>query len=311
MLDTFFIGAGDINRTGPGSTVVPGENHDRSEPRFLLRTDGADGDPPEGREAAENTAAPRLGTKRPSVRQMINENDADDQQLSFVLSKLVEAHQAYFEALDGAAAEDSRKPTEIPDIKAILDSMRSQCLRDCHICFSGIIPLGMPPEHFELWRLAEMFGARCTADIIAGQTTHLISLRTDTDKVLRAVEMGGVNVVTPGWLFACLKSWSHVDEDSFLVKDLPPPHGGGHSSRNSSASLNYDDLAAMHDEVADALSSDADDAQSDPDEEGEEETDDDQPAAKRLALSVEYHLGDDDDDFDDDRLSKAIEDELL
>lgn len=107
------------------------------------------------------------------------------------------------------------------DVKRIVDERRKSVLSGVSLVFSGIIPIGLSPHHFELWRLAETFGALCETKITPS-TTHLISLRNDTDKVLQAVE-AGVRVVRPEWLLNCFKTWTHVTIDEFLLKDLPSP----------------------------------------------------------------------------------------
>lgn len=77
----------------------------------------------------------------------------------------------------------------------------------------------MDPENFDLWRFAEMFGATNTI-LLSPATTHLVSVRNDTDKVLQAVELG-IPVVRPEWLYECFKNWLMLPLDNFLVRDLP------------------------------------------------------------------------------------------
>lgn len=66
-----------------------------------------------------------------------------------------------------------------------------------------------------------MFGATCTSDLHS-TTTHLVSVRNDTDKVLQAVEMQ-IPVVRPEWLFECFKSWALLPLDRFLLQNVPKP----------------------------------------------------------------------------------------
>lgn len=107
------------------------------------------------------------------------------------------------------------------DVKMIVDERRRAVLSGASLVFSGLIPLGIPAHNFELWRLAVAFGANCSQSITA-ETTHVISIRNDTDKVLQAVERG-IRVVKPDWLISCFKKWSLLPAEDFLIHDLPPP----------------------------------------------------------------------------------------
>ena len=106
----------------------------------------------------------------------------------------------------------------------------------------------MPPTHFELWRLAEMFGARCNT-AITHDTTHVISFRNDTDKVLQAME-AGIAVVKPEWLLACLKLWSKIQAKDYLLDRPPSRPLSDQDSIISDLEFDPAELQAMNDELA-------------------------------------------------------------
>ena len=54
--------------------------------------------------------------------------------------------------------------------------MRADTLKDVHILFSSVIPLDMKPEATEIWRVAQMFGAKCHNDL-SNQITHVVAAK--------------------------------------------------------------------------------------------------------------------------------------
>ena len=54
--------------------------------------------------------------------------------------------------------------------------MRANTLKDVHILFSSVIPLDMKPEATEIWRVAQMFGAKCHSDL-SSQITHVVTAK--------------------------------------------------------------------------------------------------------------------------------------
>lgn len=111
----------------------------------------------------------------------------------------------------------------------------------------------MPPERFELWRLAEVFGAVCHR-AIRPATTHLVSLRPDTDKVFQAVE-AGILVVRPEWLVACFRHWTALPVAPFLLHALPTPAEASAKMDEQRASaarvrIHSDVLDQMNEELA-------------------------------------------------------------
>ena len=181
-IDTFFVGIGDINRGKLPQTT------------FLLSEDQENSD--------ENS---ELGVKK-KVDEITREDN--DRELKVIQRLLEQIHERFF------ASE-----VPITDVKQIVVEHRRAVLKGASIAFSGIIPIGLAPEKFELWRLATMFGAECCANVDE-KTTHLITIRRDTDKVFQALEMGGIIMVRPEWLLQCMREWRWTDEKKFLLTDV-------------------------------------------------------------------------------------------
>jgi RNA polymerase II subunit A-like phosphatase len=70
-------------------------------------------------------------------------------------------------------------------------------LAGVHILFTGLIPLGQPPEAHALWRMAASFGASCTQEPHAG-VTHVVAASLGTKKVFWAQQQGK-HVVSKAW----------------------------------------------------------------------------------------------------------------
>lgn len=77
-----------------------------------------------------------------------------------------------------------------PDVKVrkigswqdILQRMKREVLKGCHIVFSGLIPVNQEPETYVLpshssatiWTMAEDFGAKCHRDLVKN-VTHMVA----------------------------------------------------------------------------------------------------------------------------------------
>lgn len=108
----------------------------------------------------------------------------------------------------------------IPDVRDILENIRSNILKDCCILFSRVIPKNYRQHPHEqqsataqdsdtihgaaarhpLWQMARFLGARCLLDTDE-LVTHVIAADT-TAKVAWAKQHGKC-IVTPGWLIEC------------------------------------------------------------------------------------------------------------
>jgi len=58
----------------------------------------------------------------------------------------------------------------------IIPWIRSEVLAGAHIVFSGVIPLDVPQETTDFWRLAHMFGAKCYTDLTP-LVTHVVTAK--------------------------------------------------------------------------------------------------------------------------------------
>ncbi|GJN89586.1 hypothetical protein Rhopal_002573-T1 [Rhodotorula paludigena] len=123
--------------------------------------------------------------------------------LSSVRNRFFELHEA-----EGAA-----------DVADIIPSMKRQTLRDTHLVFSGLVALGSRPEDSEYWKLAQTFGARCSADL-SSSVTHLVANQEGTAKVHSARRNPRIRVVYPQWLLDSVAQWRRLPEEAYL---LPVP----------------------------------------------------------------------------------------
>jgi RNA polymerase II subunit A-like phosphatase len=61
-------------------------------------------------------------------------------------------------------------------IKRIIPRLRSEVFEGVHILFSSVIPLDTKAETTEIWRMAHMFGARCSTEL-TGDITHVVAAK--------------------------------------------------------------------------------------------------------------------------------------
>lgn len=71
--------------------------------------------------------------------------------------------------------------------------MRSETLKDIHILFSSVIPLDTKPEATEIWRVANMFGAKCYTEL-SDAVTHVVAA-----KVRFSLDLCKRNLTDPYW----------------------------------------------------------------------------------------------------------------
>lgn len=167
----------------------------------------------------------------------------DDNELYFLERSLKKVHAEFFEnysrkvadvsggriaELRGSLSGGSRKPKSssqdldlevIPDIKAILPSLKKRVLAGVTIVFSGVVPLGTYPHTAEIVVWAHSFGARISEVVSRRHTTHVVAARNRTAKVRQAVQRGkgAIKVVSVHWLMDCIVRWEKVDEQPYLL----------------------------------------------------------------------------------------------
>lgn len=69
-------------------------------------------------------------------------------------------------------------------LQAIIPSMRAETLKDVHILFSSVIPLDTKPEATEIWRVANMFGAKCHTEL-SNEVTHVVAAKVCLGQLLQ------------------------------------------------------------------------------------------------------------------------------
>lgn len=61
-------------------------------------------------------------------------------------------------------------------MQRIIPRLRSDVFEGVHILFSSVIPLDTKPETTEVWRMAHMFGARCSTEL-TNDITHVVAAK--------------------------------------------------------------------------------------------------------------------------------------
>ncbi|ETN81943.1 BRCA1 protein [Necator americanus] len=216
------------------------------------------------------------------------EDDAEhDRTLEYIERMLTNIHSNFYKHYE--------KTKEIRDVKVVISYLKKQILRGLVVVLSGVVPLGVKPEHSEAYRLCVQFGAT-VADQVNEQTTHLVAVRWGTTKVMAACKLG-IPIVTPHWLYASVEKLMKADEKEFeLTKDSKPPEGRPLSGRiipelTSIDAMKKETIAAMEHEVDEVLSEDDDD------EEEEEE-------ALKRRLNGGDGSGDEDDEIEKELAKK-------
>lgn len=136
----------------------------------------------------------------------------DDNVLENIFSILSAVHSEFFRIYKG--------DDDIPDVKQILNAIKSTVFSGLSFVFSGIFKVGTNPAESQYWKLAQQFGAECHLEINES-TTHLITHRNDTDKVIDAIQRD-ITVVSPDWILKSVFNWHRQDEVGFIPKNLPP-----------------------------------------------------------------------------------------
>ncbi|KAJ7642847.1 hypothetical protein B0H17DRAFT_960034 [Mycena rosella] len=161
----------------------------------------------------------------------------DDNELQRLGKLLDEVHRRFFTAYEtrreeekakaGASRKrrDSIKPKPAYDVTLIIPRIRGEVLEGVHILFSSVIPLDTNPEATEIWRMALMFGAKCSTELTA-EVTHVVAAKRGTVKVDAARKRGGIKIVWVAWFTDCIALWQRQDEASYLLDDGPTVPAG-------------------------------------------------------------------------------------
>lgn len=150
----------------------------------------------------------------------------DDHELERVAKLLDEVHRRFFSAYDARPSAGTRRKSTVKrevapyDVTRIIPRIRTEVLEGVHILFSSVIPLDTKPESTEIWRMAHMFGARCSTELTA-DITHVVAAKRGTVKVDTARKRGGIKIVWLAWFMDCITLWRRQDETPYLLDDPP------------------------------------------------------------------------------------------
>lgn len=204
------------------ATPTPGEGVKEAD------TDQGDLSPPTSE--VSNSAPPSSGSVITSPTHPSKIEDTDDF-LIHLIDILTRIYETFYEQFDAMTHDiDITKTTAfpVPDLKQIIPKLRHSILKDCRILFTGVIPTNMPVKKNPAWNTARAFGAAIHETLVpgldsssegevAGATTHVISGKPGTSKLIKAEKLPGIKIVTPKWLWACAERWKRVDEGLYLA----------------------------------------------------------------------------------------------
>lgn len=138
----------------------------------------------------------------------------DDAELYSLKNVLLNIHREYYKTLDAHKSK--------PDLTKIIPVMKSTILTGITVLFSGIIPLGINFENEDIVIWAKQFGVKVVNEVYPG-VTHVICRDpangpgpTFKARVARKL-LPNAKLVNPDWLFACLSTWSKVNEKDYLI----------------------------------------------------------------------------------------------
>ncbi|KAJ7231472.1 hypothetical protein B0H12DRAFT_1146513 [Mycena haematopus] len=170
----------------------------------------------------------------------------DDNELQRLGKLLDEVHRRFFTAYEARQIEDkdkadaskrrrnSIKSKPAHDVTLIIPRLRAEVFDGVHILFSSVIPLDTNPETTEIWRMARMFGAKCSTELTA-DVTHVVAAKRGTVKVDAARKRGGIKIVWLAWFTDCIALWHRQDEAAYLLDDAPAVHVGADNPLPASA----------------------------------------------------------------------------
>ncbi|KAF8640572.1 hypothetical protein AX17_000234 [Amanita inopinata Kibby_2008] len=162
----------------------------------------------------------------------------EDHELVRVAKLLDEVHKRFFEAYDSRFKEHNQhKRRKIAcDVTRIIPQIRSEIFVGVHIMFSSVIPLDTMPETTEIWRMAHMFGAKCSTEL-SNDVTHVVAAKRGTVKVDAARKRGGVRIVWLAWFMDSVALWRRQDETQYFL-DEPSAPASGAAALASSPTVN-------------------------------------------------------------------------
>ncbi|KAG6854140.1 hypothetical protein C0991_010051 [Blastosporella zonata] len=167
----------------------------------------------------------RATTPKPERKALLKNDDFELDRVSKILR---EVHDRFFDSYDTFSARGtSPKRREKPpyDVTKIIPRIRTEVLEGVHLLFSSVIPLDTRPESTEIWKMAHMFGARCSTEL-KPDITHVVAAKRGTVKVDMARKRGGIKIVWLAWFTDSIATWQRQDETPYLLEE---PHAVGPS----------------------------------------------------------------------------------
>ncbi|ORY66918.1 hypothetical protein BCR35DRAFT_322307 [Leucosporidium creatinivorum] len=143
-----------------------------------------------------------------------------DTELERVFKILKEVRDQFFEEVE--------KGSKSADVKTIIPNMKRQVFAGLELVLSGLVALGSRPHDSEYWKLAETFGAHCSADL-SKQTTHVVAKENGTAKVHHARRSSSIHIVWAQWLLDCAAHWTRLPELLYHIPADPTPSSGSGS----------------------------------------------------------------------------------
>ena len=84
--------------------------------------------------------------------------------LLYLKENLIKVHKKFYKVYDHYKSKSSEEKTcPVPDLKAIVPSIRRSTLAGVNVVFSGVFPTDIPPEKSRAWRVAKEFGANVSS----------------------------------------------------------------------------------------------------------------------------------------------------
>lgn len=160
-----------------------------------------------------------------------------DVELQWLEKSLREVHAEFFDAYTqrlaskqgGRIAElrgskrkltlnDNSDLALVPDVKAIMPTLKTRVLSGVVLVMSGVVPLGWDVQSSDLAMWAKSFGAKIEENVTR-KTTHLVAARNRTAKVRHAIKRGKdkIHIVGPQWLINSLSRWTKLEETPYLL----------------------------------------------------------------------------------------------
>ncbi|KAK4937311.1 CTD phosphatase Fcp1, partial [Elasticomyces elasticus] len=208
-------------------------------------------------DAASDEDGAKKDESLPEMQQKYRHNllQDDDTELKHLETSLRTVHRAFYDGYDrelqgsqgGRLAElrpgkHAKKRSIddlqiVPDVSAIMASMKQQVLAGTSLVFSGVVPLGVNIQNHDLGIWAKSFGATITENITK-RTTHVVaSPQRRTAKVRQAAKRPDkIKIVTQQWLYECFSRWKHEDERPYRVHDEAAAENGPVNAANENAS---------------------------------------------------------------------------